>query len=195
MSGVIHIARFSIIATQSLENVDEDQPIRYLDVVMEDPIEIDERLTLGRSLFGDKAADILATIRGMKMLSGATFISGIFVGMCGYAIFYFETFLIKTDVTVYLRWIFAFLFPLALFQSITSSLRLVTKMVLRSFVSFDAMYLSSQIFVYALGWWYIYRKDTELILLFVISLMGTLNTIFSDAMSEKSRLRTGGMSF
>ena len=194
VSGATHsVARFSIIATQSLENVDEDQPIRYLDVVVEDPIEIDERLTLGRSLFGDQTADVIATIRGMKIFSAATYTSVNVVIMLGYVIVYLEMFLVTTDVSVYLRWIFACLFPLALFQLISSALRLVTKLVLRSLLSFDAIYLSSQVFLLELGLLYIYYKDVELVFLWAICFLVTLNTIFSDAMSEKSRQRTGGM--
>ena len=191
--GTTHIARFSVIATQSIVNVDDDQPIRYLDVVMEEPIEIDERLTLGRSLFGDKTAEILAKIRGMKMISGAMFICGNVATLIGYVILYLEMFSVKTQSTNYLRWIFACLFPMALFQGLSSIFRLITKMVLRILVSFDAMYLSSQAFLFTLVWCYIYHNDVVLILLVMLISTGTISNIFSDAMSEKSRQRVGGI--
>ena len=192
--GVLTVAkrRFSIMAAEVLSNVDDDQPIRYLDVPVEEPIEIDERLTLGRSLFGDKLAEYLATVRKMKVFSAIVFASSLVIGVLGYVVFYFETFLVNSDTTIYLRWLFACIFPLAMFQIISTSLRLITKLLSRCLLSFDAMYLVGQIVLFAFSWCYIYRMDVELILFWVLCLLANLNTIFSDAMSEKSRQRTGG---
>lgn len=184
--------RFSVEATHVIGNSDIDQPIRYLDVPALEPIEIDERLTLGRSLFGDKFADLLAVIRTMKILSAIVFNVTNVSAIIGLTLFFFETFQVNAGAVVHLRWSFICLFPIAMFHLVCGALRMITTLFRKCLRSFDVLYLTAQAILYGAGWCFIFRTDIALVLYGVFSTTTTLNAVFSDAMSEKSRQRTGG---
>ena len=91
------LRRFSTLARGIIPKADEDQPIRILELPVQDIIEIDERQTLGRSLCGEQFGEVLADLRGMQWFSQLSFFSMVFATVLGYSIFFAETFQIDSD--------------------------------------------------------------------------------------------------
>ena len=172
---------------QDVGEVPRSTRMRYLDVPIMEPIEIDERLTIGRSLFGDWFADKLDQIRAVKFFSTLTFMSLIVAVILGYALLCIESLHVSVSAINSLRLVFRILFPLALFHNLSGFLRLVTGVVLTSIFSFDVLYLSAQTILFGWGWCYMYWDNSTLVMLSLLCMLSTINAIFSDSMNEMSR--------
>ena len=173
-------------------NYDADQPLRYLEVPIMEPIEIDERFTVALSMFGVAVADYLARLRSAPFVSPFLMFTSNLVAAVGFSVFYLISFQSQSNVLALLRTILWIGLPLGFFHVVFGSTRLITSLLWKCIHSFDVMYLTVQLWLFGFGWWYMYRDDALLVLFMGFMMWTTQNLIFSDAMSEKSRQRAGG---
>ena len=187
----IRSSRFSILAVQSVSNTQEDQPLRYLRVPLQEPLVIDKRLTLGRSLIGDGLADALSTMRSYKTFSTMLYAVNVLTVFVGLVVFAMVTMQTDTTAMKYLNIIFLIGAPFSLLHILSSLLRLITEVVQKCLHSFDVIYLLTMQLFFAIFMCYIYRKYPVVLIFGILATAASANITLTDAMSEKSRIRAG----
>ena len=151
-----------IVAVEASEFV--EQPIRDI-ICVEANYIIDERLILARSFFGERFADGMIWMRSMRWLATILFVCLVLFLLLCFLVFFFTAFSIFTESVVRAEIFCWILLPLAFWQLLQGSLRLVTSVVLLGMRTWDVFYFSVQNMGFLCSICYIYQ-DQRLLLCF-----------------------------
>lgn len=197
-AGVSHhilITDVSVVALTSLDSDQalNDEPFTFLSCPIPAPIEVDDRLTVGLVMFGPRFAQLLQYLRNSVLLSTLSLVCSIITLILGNIIFAAFAFQSDSPTIRVIRGIIVWVFPLTLWHTAQSTLRLVHSIVVMSFRRFDILYLTCQNIIGVLLTIYLYGNDTVILTWLLICEWQSQNVIIGDAISARSSARARGI--
>ena len=194
VASVSHHIIINAVSVKALTSLDSDQalndePFTFLSCPIPAPIVVDDSVTVGFVMFGPRFAQLLQYLRNSVLLSTLSLVCSIITLILGNIIFVAFAFQSDTHPIRVIRGIIVWVFPLTLWHTAQSTLRLVHSIVVMSFRRFDILYLTSQNVSAILLTIYLYGNDTVILIWLLICEWQSQNVILGDAISARSSAR------